>query len=140
MVWLIGKVVATKFTPTVWCGPPRLVQQTILIVDDDAGIRETLFYILRHNYRVLLAEDGSDGVETAETHRVDLAIVDVFLPRLNGFDVLERLVRLAVPVIMMSIVTEPEIVVQAMKGGAVHFITKDFVPDALLNLIGLYLG
>ena len=117
-----------------------LVQQTILIVDDDAGIREALFYIFRRDYRVLLAEDGGDGVETAETHRVDLAFVDVFLPSINGFEVLERLSKLTVPVIMMSVVTEPEIVVQAMKTGAIHFITKDFVPEALLSLVRSYLG
>jgi DNA-binding response OmpR family regulator len=116
------------------------VQQTILIVDDDAGIREALFYILRHDFRVLLVEDGGDAVETAETHRVDLAFVDVFLPTLNGFDVLERLAKLTVPVIMMSVITEPEIVVQAMKSGAVHFITKDFVPEAVLSLVQSYLG
>ena len=116
------------------------MQQTILIVDDDAGIREALFYILRHEFRVLLVEDGGDAVETAETHRVDLAFVDVFLPTLNGFDVLERLARLTVPVIMMSVVTEPEIVVQAMKSGAAHFITKDFVPEAVLSLVQSYLG
>jgi len=116
------------------------VQQTILIVDDDAGIREALFYILRRDYRVLLAEDGGDAVETAETHRIDLAFVDVFLPTLNGFDVLERLAKLTVPVIMMSVVTEPEVVVQAMKSGAVHFITKDFIPEAVLSLVTSYLG
>ena len=116
------------------------MQQTILIVDDDAGIREALFYILRRDYRVLLAEDGGDAVETAETHRVDLAFVDVFLPKLNGFAVLERLVKLAVPVIMMSVVTEPEIVVQAMKSGAVHFITKDFMSEAVLSLVSSYLS
>ena len=116
------------------------MQNTILIVDDDAGIREALFYILRRDYRVLLAEDGRDAVETAETHRVDLAFVDVFLPTLNGFGVLERLCQLTVPVIMMSVITEPEIVVQAMKGGAMHFITKDFVPEAILSLVQLYLG
>ena len=116
------------------------MQQTILIVDDDAGIREALFYILRRDYRVLLAEDGGDAVETAETHRVDLAFVDVFLPKLNGFAVLERLVNLTVPVIMMSVVTEPEIVVQAMKSGAVHFITKDFIAEAVLSLVSSYLS
>ena len=115
------------------------MQQTILIVDDDAGIREALFYILRRDYRVLLIEDGRDAVELADTHRVDLAFVDVFLPTLNGFDVLEKLCKLTIPVIMMSVITEPEIVVQAMKGGAVHFITKDFVPEALLSLITNYL-
>ena len=116
------------------------MQQTILIVDDDAGIREGLFYILRRDYRVLLAEDGGDAVETAETHRVDLAFVDVFLPPLDGCGVLERLAKLTVPVIMMSVITEPEIVVQAMKSGAVHFITKDFLPEAVLNLVTSYLG
>ena len=116
------------------------MQQTILIVDDDAGIREALFYILRRSYRVLLAEDGRDAIETAETHRVDLAFVDVFLPSLNGFDVLDRLCRLSVPVIMMSVVTEPEVVVQAMKNGAVHFITKDFVAESVLGLVSSYLG
>lgn len=115
------------------------MQHTILIVDDDAGIREALFYILRHHYRVLLVEDGGDAVETAETHHVDLAFVDVFLPTLNGFDVLERLCKLSIPVIMMSVVTEPEVVVQAMKNGAVHFITKDFVPEAVLALVSSYL-
>lgn len=115
------------------------MQQTILIVDDDAGIRESLFYILRRDYRVLLVEDGGDAVETAETHRVDLAFVDVFLPTLNGFEVLEQLCKLSIPVIMMSVIIEPEIVVQAMKGGAVHFITKDFVPEAVLSLVRSYL-
>lgn len=118
---------------------PPLVQQTILIVDDDAGIRETLFYILQHDYRVLLVEDGRDAVDLAETHRVDLAFVDVFLPTLNGFDVLERLCKLSIPVIMMSVITEAEIVVQAMKSGAAHFVTKDFAPEALLSLVTQYL-
>ena len=118
---------------------PPLVQQTILIVDDDAGIRETLFYILQHDYRVLLVEDGRDAVDLAETHRVDLAFVDVFLPTLNGFDVLERLCKLSIPVIMMSVITEAEVVVQAMKCGAAHFVTKDFAPEALLSLVTQYL-
>jgi FixJ family two-component response regulator len=53
--------------------------------------------------------------------------------------VLERLYPLEIPVIMMSVVSEAELVVQAMKSGAAHFITKDFVPDALRALVSQYL-
>jgi FixJ family two-component response regulator len=53
--------------------------------------------------------------------------------------VAERLATLTVPVIMMSVIIEPEIVVQAMKSGAAHFITKDFVPEAVLSLVRSYL-
>jgi len=114
-------------------------RKTILVVDDDVGVRETLFFILRHDYRVLLSEDGADAVDLADKHRVDLAVVDVFLPGLNGFAVLERLSALGIPVMMMSVVTEPEVVVQAMQAGAVHFITKDFVPEAVRRLVASYL-
>jgi len=111
-----------------------------MIVDDDAGVRETLFFILRREYRVILSEDGLDAVDLAARHRIDLAFVDVFLPRLNGFAVLEKLSTLGIPVIMMSVVTEPEVVVQAMQAGAVHFITKDFHPEPVLDLVASYLS
>jgi len=114
-------------------------QKTILIVDDDAGVRETLFYILRRDYRVLLSEDGADAVDLASSHKLDLAFVDVFLPDNNGFTVLERLSAHDVPVIMMSVVTEPEMVVQAMQRGAVHFIDKDFIPESVRDLVMSYL-
>jgi len=117
------------FASPVWSCIPT-VQQTILIVDDDAGIREALFYILRRDYRVLLAEDGGDAVETAETHRVDLAFVDVFLPTLNGFDVLERLAKLMVPVIMMSVISERA---AGLSLGVADYLVKPVDREVLLS-------
>ena len=115
--------------------PP--ISRTVLIIDDDEGMRDTLTAILRRDYRVLRAATGESGLAVLAKETVDVVLLDVRMPGIGGFDVLrevketERLVE----VIMISAINEVETAVQAMKLGAYHYITKDFEYDAVLSLV-----
>ncbi len=78
---------------------------TILFADDSANIREFLRQELEEEgYRVLLARDGKEAVDVAQSNRPDLAILDIWMPRANGFDAAERITAIdpAIPVILFT--------------------------------------
>ena len=111
--------------------------KTILVVDDDEGMRDTLSAILKKDYRVRVAPTGEEGLNILKKEPVDLVLLDVRLPGIGGLDVL-KIVREnynLIEVIMVSAVTEIEVAVQAMKHGAYHYITKEFDYDGLRSLV-----
>ena len=112
--------------------------KTVLIVDDDEGMRDTLTAILKREYRVLRVNSGEAALPVLSREDVDLVLLDVRLPGISGFEVL-RIVKenySLVEVIMISAVQEIETAVQAMKHGAYHYVTKDFDYDQLRSLVG----
>jgi DNA-binding NtrC family response regulator len=115
--------------------PPAL--KTILIVDDDEGMRDTLTAILKRDYRVLSASSAEDGLSRLRQTRIDLMLLDVRLPGIGGLELLRQVRenRDEVEVIMISAITDVETAVQAMKLGAYHYITKEFDYDALRALV-----
>ena len=112
-------------------------QKTVLIVDDDQGMRDTLAAILRKDYRVLTSASGETGLGVLRREDIDLMLLDVRLPGISGFEVLKVVKEnyAMVEVIMISAITEVETAVQAMKHGAYHYITKDFDYDGLRSLV-----
>ena len=111
--------------------------KSILITDDDEGMRDTLSAILKRDYQVRVAATGEEALTLMRKHDVDLMLLDVRLPGINGLEVL-KIVRenySLVEVIMVSAVTEVEVAVQAMKHGAYHYITKEFDYDGLRSLV-----
>ena len=111
--------------------------KTVLIVDDDEGMRDTLTAILKSEYRILTVPSGEAALSLLKQEDVDLMLLDVRLPGISGFEVL-RIVKenyALVELIMISAITEVETAVQAMKHGAYHYITKDFDYDALRSLV-----
>jgi DNA-binding response OmpR family regulator len=79
----------------------------ILVIEDDAGIRETLADYLRHEgYRVDLARDGIEGLERLSERRPHLILVDLIMPGMNGGQFLKRVraddATRAVPVVLMT--------------------------------------
>jgi DNA-binding NtrC family response regulator len=111
--------------------------KTILVVDDDEGMRDTLTAILKREYRVLRVASGEAALSTLNREDIDLVLLDVRLPGISGFEVL-RIIRenyTLIEVIMISSINEVETAVQAMKHGAYHYITKDFDYDQLRSLI-----
>jgi DNA-binding NtrC family response regulator len=111
--------------------------KTVLIVDDDEGMRDTLTAILRRDYRVLRASTGESGLAILNRDSIDVVLLDVRMPGINGLDVLREIkeTQHLVEVIIISAITEVETAVQAMKLGAYHYITKDFDYDAVLSLV-----
>ena len=111
--------------------------KTLLVVDDDEGMRDTLTAILKREYRVVTAARGEAGLSALKHEDVALMLVDVRLPGISGFEVL-RIVKenySLVEVLMISAINEVETAVQAMKHGAYHYITKDFDYDALRSIV-----
>ena len=114
-------------------GPPK----TILICDDDQGMRDTIAAILKRDYTVRTVSSGEAALALLKHEDVDLILLDVRLPGISGFDVL-RIVKEnynLVECIMISAINEVETAVQAMKHGAYHYITKDFDYDELRSLV-----
>ncbi len=111
--------------------------KTVLIVDDDEGMRDTLNAILGRDYRTLRAATGEAALAILNREDIDLMLLDVRLPGIGGFDVL-RIVKenySLVEVIMISAITEIETAVQAMKFGAYHYTTKDFEYETIRSLV-----
>jgi two-component system NtrC family response regulator len=113
--------------------PPR----TVLICDQDQAMRDTLKAILEPEYRVLSTSSGEAALLLLREEEVGLLLLDMRLPGISGLDVL-RIVKENYPLIeciVISAITEVETAVQAMKGGAYHYITKDSDQDLLLSLV-----
>jgi DNA-binding NtrC family response regulator len=111
--------------------------KTVLIVDDDEGMRDTLTAILKRDYRVLRAASGEAALPIFSRENVDLMLLDVRLPGISGFELL-RIVKenySLVEVLMISAINDVETAVQAIKHGAYHYITKDFEYDQLRSLV-----
>ena len=113
-------------------------RKTILIVDDDEGMRDTLASILKRDYRVLRAATGESALQLMEKEEIDLMLLDVRLPGISGFEVL-KIARENYPyveVIVISAVKELDAAIEAMRHGAYHYISKDFDADGVRMLVG----
>jgi DNA-binding NtrC family response regulator len=112
-------------------------RKTILVVDDDEGMRDTLTAVLRRDYRVLRAATGEAGLQMMEKEDVDLMMLDVRLPGISGFEVLKIAKENypSVEVIVISVVKELDVAIEAMRHGAYHYISKDFDVEGVRTLV-----
>jgi two-component system response regulator HydG len=111
---------------------------TLLVADDDPGLRESLERTLtRAGYRVVLASDGRAGLEQLRGGGVDLVLTDLKMPGLTGSELLRAAKAIApdVDVILLTAFGTVEHAVAAMKDGAYDFITKPFRGEQLLKLV-----
>jgi DNA-binding response OmpR family regulator len=101
---------------------------TILLVDDEDSIQKLLAYPLeREGYRVLQARDGEEALERFASERVDLVVLDIMLPKLDGLEVCKRLrAQSEVPIIMLTARDDELDKVLGLELGADDYITKPF--------------
>ena len=106
----------------------------ILLVEDDKEIREGVEIFLRsQGYQVLQAADGVEGLKLLEQEEVQLAIVDVMMPRMDGITMVVRLrEKYDFPVIFLSAKSEDVDKILGLNMGADDYITKPFTPMELL--------
>lgn len=110
-------------------------QETVLVVEDDPVLRMSLRATLRSaGYKVELAPTGTEGLELALTSPPDLVLLDVMLPGLNGFEVLQRIRRenALLPVLMVTAKGEEEDKVRGLGLGADDYVVKPFGVSELL--------
>ncbi len=110
----------------------------ILIIEDDEAIARVLQRGLRaHGHQTVLAETGEDGVLLSTDETVELTILDISLPGLNGHQVLERIrsSRPRLPVLMLTARADLDSKVKALNAGADDYLTKPFAFEELLARI-----
>jgi len=113
-------------------------QKRILLVEDDATISDLVAYNLRRaGYEVLQEHNGRAGLETALANNVDLVLMDLMLPGLDGMAASREIVRRKpqLPIIMLTARSERETVLEGFDSGADDYITKPFDLDVLLARI-----
>jgi len=101
---------------------------TILLVDDEDSVQKLLAYPLeREGFRVLQARDGEEALERFASEEVDLVVLDLMLPKLDGLEVCKRLRALSeVPIIMLTARDDELDKVLGLELGADDYITKPF--------------
>lgn len=110
---------------------------TILVIDDENGIRQSFKMVLKDQFNVLLAENGESAVEALTRNTVDLILLDILLPDIHGLDLLEKLKAIdpSPEVIMVTAVKEIQTAVRAIKLGAYEYIIKPFLVDDVVHII-----
>ena len=101
----------------------------ILVVDDEPNLRKVLSAQLqRDGYEVHTAEDGEQALEVLREHHIDLVITDLKMPKLDGMELLRRVVEMdeELPVVMITAHGTVDNAVEALKTGAFDYITKPF--------------
>ncbi|MEA2306069.1 MAG: two-component system, OmpR family, response regulator MprA, partial [Solirubrobacteraceae bacterium] len=115
---------------------PRTSRPRLLVVDDNADMRDYVSGLLQDEYRIETARDGIEALDAARTRPPDLVLTDVMMPRLDGFGLLTALredaATMHVPVIMLSARSGDEATVAGLEAGADDYLAKPFALEELL--------
>ena len=113
-----------------------MARPVVLVVDDDPGVRESFRLILEDHYEVMDVPDGPAALDVVRASTIDLVLLDIRLPRMDGIEVLERIKAIdeGIEVILVTAVKTVRTAVAAMKLGAFDYLTKPFEEDELLSL------
>ena len=118
-----------------------LEKKRILIVDDDAEIRDLLvFDISSSGYFVDTASDGMEGLNKALNNKYDLILLDVMMPKMNGWEVCREIRETSkVPIIMLTAKGDEEDELTGFELGVDEYISKPFSPKILVARVGAIL-
>jgi two-component system alkaline phosphatase synthesis response regulator PhoP len=120
-------------------------KKRILIVDDERDIVETIQFMLEsEGFECLLAYDGEDALLKARTENPDLILLDIMLPKINGYQVC-RLLKFDekykdIPIIMLTAKAQDTDKLMGKETGADEYVCKPFVMDELVKMIREYLN
>jgi DNA-binding response OmpR family regulator len=117
----------------------------VLVADDDPDIRSLVVLRLeRSGYEVVAAGDGEEALATALERNPDLALLDVMMPKLDGYEVTERLRREEatrhLPVILLTARVQETDIARGLEAGADEYVKKPFSPTELRARVQAVLG
>ena len=113
------------------------MKKRILVVDDDGMNLSRTKIILGKDYDVLLASSGMECLAVLKTEKVDMVLLDIDMPGMNGMETFERMkdYEANVPVIFLTASGLEEDVVTAIKLGAANYLKKPFRPQELIKRV-----
>ena len=107
----------------------------ILFADDDKVVQKIVVYnLVRYDHEVTIVENGKEAIKELKEEAYDLIILDVFMPKVSGLEVLEFVrneISKDIPIIMMSRDSHYHTIKRAKVEGANEYITKPFTPEEL---------
>jgi len=117
----------------------------ILVVDDEPTIVRLMEFILaRQGHEMIVAVNGEEALEKIQSQRPDLVLLDIMMPRIDGYEVAQRLradpATAALPIIMLSAKAQDEDIRKGVEVGIDEYITKPFTPDYLVQVVAKYLA
>ena len=111
----------------------------ILVVDDDKTNLTLAQKILTPQYRIAATNSGKAALKYLENNRPDLILLDINMPEMNGFEVLEQILQkeetASIPVIFLTADNQADTEIKCFQMGAVDFVGKPFIPDVLISRV-----
>lgn len=109
-------------------------KENILIVDDDKDIRNMIkIYLKNENYNVYTAENGEEAIEITDNNNIDLIILDIMMPQMNGTETCMKIrEKHKMPIIFLTAKTEDQDKITGLSAGGDDYITKPFNPLELI--------
>jgi DNA-binding NtrC family response regulator len=111
--------------------------KSILVVDDELSVRESLKLILQDQYKILMADNAKEALVVFERETPNLVLLDIILPEMDGISVLKHIreIDATIPVIMLTATRMVKTAVEAMKLGATDYLSKPFEIEELKLII-----
>lgn len=121
-----------------------MADKTILVVEDDSDARELLNMMLETlGYQVVAFESGSAALEKVADLDIHLAMLDVMMPEMNGYELLEKLKEIDaltdIPIVMVTAKDQDDDVMTGYQHGADYYITKPYTMNQIKYALDLYL-
>ena len=113
------------------------IKPTVLICDDEEGIRESFKLILADNYQLKFVNNGLQAIDLLKTFTPDAILLDIKRPKINGIDVLKQIKKLKpkLPVIIVTGYQSVETAQEVLKNGAADYIPKPFESKQILKAV-----
>lgn len=110
------------------------MRTTILVADDDVNIRRvTQLYLEKEGFQIKVACDGSEALDLLEKEKIDCAVIDVMMPKVDGWQLCEKIkTYYEIPVLMLTARAELDDTIKGFKLGADDYVTKPFHPAELV--------
>lgn len=113
------------------------MRRKLLIVDDEPVVRAFMERVFEDDFQVLVARDGEEALLVAERERPDVALLDVWMPNMNGMDLLKGLKQIdpSLTIFMISAENDPSMARATMNLGAADYLDKPMDKSFLINAV-----
>lgn len=117
---------------------------SVLIVDDNQdNLKVISNYLLKKDYKIALATDGESALRILESNKIDLILLDIMMPGMDGFEVCTKLKEKKetkdIPVIFLSARSETDDIVKGFQTGGVDYVTKPFNKEELYARVNTHI-
>ena len=122
----------------------KMERKKILVVDDDKKSRYLVSFLLeKEGFKVIMATNGLEGIEAARKQQVDLIIMDIKMPKMDGYETTRRIRRLkkykSIPIIALTSYAITEDKEKVIKAGCTEYMSKPIIPETFISEIKKFL-